>query len=81
MFLEGYLKNPEVYDTANSTMRNYKAQPDLGVYAAQPLMEGEQPGMGPEVPDSMKMEIMRRTQPGAYENLMRLKARYGARQA
>jgi hypothetical protein len=72
MFLEGYLKNPEVYDPATSEMANY---------AAQPLMEGEQPDIGPEVPDAMKMEIMRRTQPGAYENLMRLKARYGSAQA
>lgn len=72
MFLEGYLKNPEVYDPATSEMAQY---------TEQPLMEGEQPQMGPEVPRSMRMEIMRRTQPGAYENLMRLKARYGSARA
>lgn len=72
MFLEGYLKNPEVYDPATSEMANY---------AAQPLMEGEQPGMGPEVPDAMKMEIMRRVQPDAYKKLRDFKARYGPARA
>ena len=48
-FLNNYLKKPELVD--------YVAQID------QPLMEGEVPGYGPEIPAHMRVDTLRRMIP------------------